>query len=156
MIVGIIILKFYFLFYFCLCWALLLWGFFSACTGQGSSAGAGRGSSWRWSPRGTQGLQASGLRALRPLGSWALGQRLSSCGTWAQLLRSTRDPPGSGVEPVSPELAGGFLTLEPLGKPCYFIIICWSKWVYRCTLCKHTSVCVCTHAHISTVHRLLV
>ena len=26
--------------------------------------------------------------------------------------------PGSGIKPVSPALAGGFFTTEPLGKPC--------------------------------------
>ena len=31
------------------------------------------------------------------------------CGMW--------DHPGSGIEPVSPTLAGGFLTTEPPGKP---------------------------------------
>ena len=32
-----------------------------------------------------------------------------SPGTW--------DLPGSGIEPVSPTLAGGFFTTEPPGKP---------------------------------------
>lgn len=84
MIVGIIILKFYFLFYFCLCWALLLWGFFSGCTGQGSSAGAGRGSSWRWSPRGAQGFQA-----LRLLGSRAEARQLWRVGSVAPQHRGS-------------------------------------------------------------------
>ena len=36
------------------------------------------------------------------------------CGLW--------DPPGPPIEPVSPELAGGFFTIEPPGKPHpYFI-----------------------------------
>ena len=30
---------------------------------------------------------------------------------------STGDLPNLGIEPVSPELAGGFFTTEPLGKP---------------------------------------
>ena len=41
----------------------------------------------------------------------------SSCGTWAQLLRGMWDLPGPGHEPVSPALAGGFLTTAPQGKP---------------------------------------
>ena len=49
--------------------------------------------------------------------SWALEHKLSSCGTWAQLLQGTWDLPGSGMEPVSPVLAGGFFTTEPPGKP---------------------------------------
>ena len=43
--------------------------------------------------------------------------RLSSCGTRAQLLRGMWDPPGPGLEPVSPALAGGLSTTAPPGKP---------------------------------------
>ena len=50
-------------------------------------------------------------------GSQALECRLSSCGAWAQLLRGMWDLPGPGLEPVSPALAGGFLTAAPPGKP---------------------------------------
>ena len=49
-------------------------------------------------------------------GSRALERRLGSCGTRAQLLRSTWDLPGPGLEPVSPALAGRFLTTAPPGK----------------------------------------
>ena len=45
--------------------------------------------------------------------SQALENRLSSCGTWAQLLLSMCDLPGSGIEPVSPALAGRFFTSKP-------------------------------------------
>ena len=44
-------------------------------------------------------------------------RRLSSCGSRAQLLHSMWDLPGPGLEPVSPALAGGFLTTAPPGKP---------------------------------------
>ena len=54
---------------------------------------------------------------LSSCGSWALERRLSSCGARAYLLRSTWDVPGPGLEPVSPALAGGFLTTVPPGKP---------------------------------------
>ena len=43
--------------------------------------------------------------------------RLSSCGSWAQLLRGMWDPPRPGLEPVSPALAGRFSTTAPPGKP---------------------------------------
>ena len=43
--------------------------------------------------------------------------RLSSCGSWAQSLRSIWDLPRPGLEPVSPALAGGFSTTAPPGKP---------------------------------------
>ena len=37
---------------------------------------------------------------------------------------SARDLPGSGVQPMSPALAGGFFTTEPPGKPkkCFWIM----------------------------------
>ena len=44
-------------------------------------------------------------------------RRLSNCGSRAQLLRGTWDPPRAGLEPVSPALAGRFSTTAPPGKP---------------------------------------
>ena len=55
------------------------------------------------------GLSSCGLRALE--------HRLSSCGAQAQLLHGMWDLPGPGLQPVSPALAGGFLTTMPPGKP---------------------------------------
>ena len=43
--------------------------------------------------------------------------RLSSCGSWAQLLRGMWDLPRPGLEPVSPALAGRLSTTAPPGKP---------------------------------------
>ena len=50
-------------------------------------------------------------------------RRLSNCGSRAQLLRGTWDPPRPGLEPVSPALAGGLSTTAPAGKPqqLYFL-----------------------------------
>ena len=48
--------------------------------------------------------------------------RLSSCGSWAQPLRSMWDPPKPGLEPVSPALAGRFSTTVPPGKPAIGIL----------------------------------
>ena len=67
------------------------------------------------------GLQAHGLQQLwhvgfSSCGLRALGHRLSSCGAQAQLLRGMWDLPGPGLEPVSPALAGGFLTTVSPGK----------------------------------------
>ena len=45
-------------------------------------------------------------------------RRLSSCGSWAQLLCGTWDLPRPELEPVSPALAGRFSTTAPPGKPC--------------------------------------
>ena len=50
-------------------------------------------------------------------GFWALEQRRNSCGMWAQLLLSMSNLPGSGIEPMSPALAGRFFTTGPPGKP---------------------------------------
>ena len=44
-------------------------------------------------------------------------RRLSNCGSRAQPLRSTWDPPRPGLEPVSPALAGRLSTTAPPGKP---------------------------------------
>ena len=44
-------------------------------------------------------------------------RRLSNCGSRAQLLRGMWDPPGPGLEPVSPALAGRFSTTAPPGRP---------------------------------------
>ena len=60
-------------------------------------------------------------------GAWALGARasvvvargLSSCGARALLLHGMWDLPGPGIKPVSPALAGGFLTTVPPGKSLY-------------------------------------
>ena len=51
-------------------------------------------------------------------------RRLSSCDTRTQPLSGTRDPPGPGLEPVSPALAGRLPTAVPPGKPPEVILIC--------------------------------
>ena len=65
------------------------------------------------------GVQALGVvaRRIRSCGSWALEHRVSSCGIQAELLRGIWDLPDTGVEPMSPALAGEFFTTEPPGKP---------------------------------------
>ena len=44
-------------------------------------------------------------------------RRLSNCGSRAQLLRGTWDPPRPGPEPASPAPAGRLPTTAPPGKP---------------------------------------
>ena len=61
-------------------------------------------------------------RGLSSCSSRALERRLSSCGPRAQLLDGMWDPPGPGLEPVSPALAGGLLTTAPGKSPAYFLI----------------------------------
>ena len=50
-------------------------------------------------------------------------RRLSSRGSWAQLLRGMWDLPRPGPEPASPALAGGFSTTAPPGKPQYHMFL---------------------------------
>ena len=50
--------------------------------------------------------------------AWALGHMgFTSCDSWASLLHGMWDLPGSGIEPVSPALAGRFFATESPGKP---------------------------------------
>ena len=60
---------------------------------------------------------------LSSCGSRALERRLSSCGAQAWFLRSMWNPPGPGLKPASPALAGGFLTTAPPGKPKNILIL---------------------------------
>ena len=67
---------------------------------------------------------------------WSTGSRLagfSSCGEWAQYLWRTGlvvprhvDLPGPEIKPVSPALAGRFLTAMPPGKPPRSTLV-WSS-----------------------------
>ena len=116
-----------FIIYFWLCWVFAAArGLFPRRAGATLCCGA------RASHRGGLpccGAQAPGARAsvvvahgLSSCGSRAPERRLSSCGARAQLLRSMWDPPGSGLEPASPALAGGLATTAPPGKP---LLVFW-------------------------------
>ena len=72
-------------------------------------------------------------------GSQALELRLDSCGGQAWLLHGIWDLPESGIEPVSPALAGRLFTTEPPGKPqwrflsrkmIYYLQICFTFWPF--------------------------
>ena len=54
------------------------------------------------------------------MGSRASGPQL----LWLVGLVAQRhvDPPGPGMEPLSPALAGGFFTIEPRGKPVHRVL----------------------------------
>ena len=79
-----------------------------------------------------QGVWASVVvaRGLSSCGSQALECRLSSCGTWAQLLRGMWDLPQPGIEPMSLELAGRFLTTVPPGKSLLYSILYYVTILY--------------------------
>ena len=98
------------------------WGAFSAA-GAFSRCGSGGCSS-----RLCRAARRSELSHCR---AWAPGARgpvfaacgLSACGSQAELPPSVWDLPRPGNQPVSPALAGGSLTAEPLGKTCPRILL---------------------------------
>ena len=69
-------------------------------------------------------LRSTGSRCagFSSCGSQALERRLSSCGARASLLCGMWDLPGPGLEPVSPALAGGFLTTVPPEKSLGWVL----------------------------------
>ena len=95
----------------CCAWA------FSGCGERGYSSLPCAGLSLRW------------FLLLRSTGSRHTG--FSSCGTQAQLLCGMWDLPGPGLEPVSPALAGGFLTTVPPEKPYLQVILCHFTYSVR-------------------------
>ena len=102
-------LNFYLFIYF---W--LRWVFVAVCGLSLVAVSGGYSSLWcaGFSLRWLLLLWSAGSRreGFSSCGSWALEHRLSSCGTQAQVLHGMWDLPGPGLKPVSPALAGGFLT----------------------------------------------
>ena len=80
-------------------------------------------------------------------------RRLSSCGTWAQLLCSIWDLPEPELEPVSPALAGGFSTTAPPGKPmnAFFLKCIYPfSYLFKKINLKHSSnIHVCMYLCLS-------
>ena len=79
-------------------------------------------------------LQSMGSRACGLQQLWLLG-----CGRqdrqlwlWAQLLHSRWDLPRPGIEPMSPALAGRFLTAGPPGKSWSLLLIFGSFYKLLC------------------------
>ena len=97
------------------CFVFLINYLFFGCSGSSVAV-------WAFSSCGERGLLSHFWCACFSL--WwlclllSMGSRVhgfSSCGAH-RLLHDMWDPPGPGVESVSPALAGGFLTTGPLGK----------------------------------------
>ena len=86
-----------------------------------------------------KGARASAAAADAAPGLWS---RLGSCVAQA-LLRGTWDLPGPGIEPVSPALAGGFLTPEPPGKP-FFLSLDFVDSRDRDSGFQHQGLCTCS------------
>ena len=59
-------------------------------------------------------LQVCGLQSMQHLGSMVVVHRFSCCGMW--------NTPGPGIEPMSPALAGGFLSTVPSGNSFFKIL----------------------------------
>ena len=80
-------------------------------------------------------------------GSWALEHRLSSCDAQAQLLCSTWNLPGPGIEPVSSTLAGRFLstctTRKVQDNSLYVITHTFALTLASQTKAKHSIVRIC-------------
>ena len=114
----------YFIFYFWLCWVFVAaHGLFSSCGEWDHSLLRCAGFSSRWPLLSCCEARAKGTwasvvvaRRLSSCGLRALEHRLSSC-IRAQLLCGMWDLPRPGLKPVSPALAGGFLTTAAPGKP---------------------------------------
>ena len=70
------------------------------------------------------GFSLHWLLLLQSSGSRHTG--FGSCGTRPQWSWGMWDLPGPGIKPVSPSLAGGFLSTEPPGKPnrVFFFFLC--------------------------------
>ena len=85
------------------------------------------------------GVQASvvAARGLSSCGLRALERRLSSCGARPQLLHGMWDLPRSGIEPVSPALAGELLTTVPPGKSLDIFLSFKILYVIQRTLKHH-------------------
>ena len=86
--------------------------------------------SWGYSSVPVASLVAE--HGLQSTGSIVVVHRL--CGTW--------DPPGSGIEPVSPALAGRLLTTEPQGSLLYLFVCAGSQLQHSESLifvaaCRH-------------------
>ena len=97
------------------------------------------------------GFSSRWLLLLRSTGSKCVG--FSGCGARALLLRGMWDLTGPGLEPVSPALAGGFLTTAPPGKPEKVNFYCVSHPVYGIWLWQPELRQSCSQRLSFTYHR---
>ena len=95
-------------------------------------------------------LSSSRAQALRSMDSVTAASALSSCGSRPKLLcYGMWDLPGSGIEPMSPVLAGRFLTTAPAGKSCppcpkFLLILSHVLLLLRMTdFCLSVFLCRC-------------
>ena len=97
----------------------LLRGLLSSCGEHGATLQLWRlAFSLRWPHLYDMG---SGARRLRSCSSRAMKHRRDGCDSCAQLFHGTWDLPRSGIEPVSPALAGGSPSTAPPGKSGFLV-----------------------------------
>ena len=82
-------------------------------------------------------------------------RRLSSCGSRAQSLCGTWDPPRPGLEPVPPALAGRLSTTAPPGKPTKAFLKCKMYLQTNCGYKKVTVILIIIPTPISSTVRLV-
>ena len=115
------------LFYFWLCWVFAAARRLSLVAASGSYSSlwcVGFSSRWLLLLRST-GSRCVGFSSC---GARVLECRLSSCAARTQLLRGMWDLPGPGLEPLSPALAGRFLTtVSPWKFALTFLYLCTIK-----------------------------
>ena len=133
--------------------SLLLCGLFSNCVELGLLCSYGTwashcgGFSYYWAQAlGLVGFIVSAHR-LNSFSSWDLEYRLYICGTQARLPHGMWSLPGSGIEPVSPALAGRFFIPEPPGKPCDAF---WVDFWIRCSVCQGLFFCLWVSTYFSS------
>ena len=95
-----------------------------------SLVAASRGYSSLW----CAGFSLRWLLLLPSTGSRCAG--FSSCVSRAQLLSGMWDLPGPGLKPMSPALAGRFLTTAPPGKSQELPFWYWRHWRHYCDRLK--------------------
>ena len=128
----------------------LLLGLFSSC-GELTLQLQCRGRSSRWIA--CCRAQALGLLGFSGCGSRALEHKSNSCGARIQLLQGRWGLPRLGIKPVSPALAGRFLTTEPPEKPLIFsdnsvyILETTFQILIRFAICKYFLLLCELHFH---------
>ena len=115
------------IFYFWLCWSLLLRvGFLQVLQAEATSLQC-TGFSSRWllllqsTDAGSTGCSGGSSGLVRGSSSWPRECRLSSCGAHAQLLLGMWNFLGPGIKPRSPALAGRFFTNKLAGKSFFMM-----------------------------------
>ena len=94
------------------------------------------------------GAQALGFMDVSSFGTWAQqlrlpGFRAQYCVAQAELVWGMWNLPGSGIEPVSPALTGGFFAPEPAAEPLHLCLLAIFFLFFEvATCCSVTQLCL--------------